>query len=141
MQGLFIFPSSAPSRSGFTRGITNSGKFSSLRLFINQVLRLSAYSKREAKLAEKIKCLTNILNAFGNAKTLLSPNASRHRRFLELHFNDRGRIASAKVLLYALNNSRLIRLTHEERVFPRVLSASSWCRQRRTGSIQSRGPF
>jgi len=86
-------------------------------LFINQVLRLSAHSKREAKLAEQIKCLTNVLDSFGNAKTLMSPNASRHGRYLELHFNDHGRIASAKVLPYALDKSRLTRLTHEERSF------------------------
>lgn len=47
----------------------------------------------------------------------MNPNASRHGRYLELHFNERGRIASSKVLTYALDKSRLNRLTHEERSF------------------------
>jgi chitin synthase len=78
---------------------------------------LSAHSKREAKLAEQIRALTPVLDSFGNAKTLMSPNASRHGRYFELHFNDRGRIAGAKVLAYALDKSRLNRLHHEERSF------------------------
>ena len=58
-----------------------------------------------------------MLDSFGNAKTLLNPNASRHTRYFELHFNPRGRIDSAKVLAFALDKSRLARLTHEERTF------------------------
>ena len=58
-----------------------------------------------------------LLDSFGNSKTLLNANASRHGRWLELHFNERGRIESAKVLAFALDKSRLTRLTHEERTF------------------------
>ena len=80
-------------------------------------MRLSSRSKRETKVADQIKALSTLLDSFGNAKTLLNPNASRHGRYLELHFNDRGRIASAKVLAYGLDKSRLIRLAHEERTY------------------------
>jgi chitin synthase len=44
----------------------------------------------------------------------MSPNASRHVRY---HFNDRGRISSAKVLTYGLDKSCLNRLTHKERSY------------------------
>jgi chitin synthase len=84
---------------------------------VNQVLRLSAHSKREAKLAEQIKALSPLLDSFGNAKTLMNPDASRHGRYFELHFNERGRISGAKVLTYALDKSRLNRLHHEERTY------------------------
>ena len=47
----------------------------------------------------------------------MNPNASRHGRFFELHFNDRGRISGAKVLTYGLDKSRLNRLSHEERTY------------------------
>ncbi|PPQ74695.1 hypothetical protein CVT26_007605 [Gymnopilus dilepis] len=100
-----------------TRGITGSGKSSSLRLFMNQVLRLSTHSKKENKLSEQIKAMHTVLDSFGNAKTLMSPNASRHGRYLELHFNERGRISAAKVLTFGLDKSRLTRLTHEERTY------------------------
>ncbi|KAI0033324.1 glycosyltransferase family 2 protein [Vararia minispora EC-137] len=99
------------------RGITGSGKSFNKDLLVNQILRLSAHSRRESKLAEQIRALTPLLDAFGNSKTLMSPNASRHGRYFELHFNDRGRIAGAKVLAYGLDKSRLNRLHHEERTF------------------------
>ncbi|KIJ69713.1 glycosyltransferase family 2 protein [Hydnomerulius pinastri MD-312] len=105
------------SQSVITRGITGSGKSAGARLLVDQVLRLSAHSKKELKTAAQIKALHTLLDAFGNAKTVMNPNASRHSRYLELHFNDRGRIESAKVLAFALDKSRLTRLAHEERTF------------------------
>ena len=68
-------------------------------------------------MASQVKALHTLLDAFGNAKTASNPNASRHSRYLELHFNDRGRIESAKVLTFALDKSRLSRLAFEERTF------------------------
>lgn len=47
----------------------------------------------------------------------MNPNASRHSRYLELHFNERGRISSGKALAYTLDRSRLTRLSHEERSY------------------------
>ncbi|KAG9317940.1 glycosyltransferase family 2 protein [Chiua virens] len=105
------------SQSLITRGITGSGKTSTLRLLVDQVLRLSSHSKKELRMASQVKALHTLLDAFGNAKTVSNPNASRHNRYLELHFNDRGRIESAKVLPFALDKSRLARLSHEERTY------------------------
>lgn len=98
-------------------GITGSGKTFSLRLLVDQVLRLSSHSKKELRMANQIKALHTLLDAFGNAKTVSNPSASRHSRYLELHFNDRGRIESAKLLAFALDKSRLSRLAYEERTF------------------------
>ena len=84
---------------------------------MDQLLRLSSHTKREHKVSGQIKALHTLLDSFGNSKTLLNANASRHGRWLELHFNERGRIESAKVLAFALDKSRLARLTHEERTF------------------------
>ncbi|PBK94008.1 chitin synthase [Armillaria gallica] len=105
------------SQALLSRGITGAGKSSSIQLFISQILRLSSHSNKEAKIADQIKALGTVLDSFGNAKTLMSPNASRHTRYLELHFNDRGRISSAKVLAFGLDKSRLNRLTQEERSY------------------------
>lgn len=69
-----------------------------------------------------------MLDAFGNAKTLMSPNASRHIRYLELHFTERGRITGAKVLAFGLDKSRLNRLTTEERsyhIFYQILAGAT----------------
>jgi chitin synthase len=74
-------------------------------------------------LAEQIKALETVLDSFGNAKTLMNPNTSRHGRYVELRFNDRGRISTAKVLMFGLDKTRLIRLTHEERTYLFLTSA------------------
>jgi chitin synthase len=100
------------SQSIVTRGITGSAKSASCRLLVNQLLRLSSHSKREIKVADQINALIPLLDAFGNAKTPINPNASRHTRYLELHFNDRGRISSDKVPTYGLDKSHLNRLSH-----------------------------
>ncbi|KAI0677685.1 chitin synthase [Trametes maxima] len=105
------------SQSIVFRGITAAGKTASSQLLVNQILRLSAHSKKEARLADQIKSLSTLLDSFGNAKTLINPNASRHSRYLELHFNDRGRIQAAKVLTFGLDKSRLSRLSFEERTY------------------------
>ncbi|KAF8432942.1 glycosyltransferase family 2 protein [Boletus edulis BED1] len=116
-QVYLIMRRTRQSQSVITRGITGSGKSSSLRLLVDQVLRLSSHSKKELKVASQVKALHTLLDAFGNAKTVSNPNASRHSRYLELHFNVRGRIESAKVLAFALDKSRIGRLAHEERTF------------------------
>ena len=88
-----------------------------MQLFLQQLLRLSSHSKREVKVADQVRAMYTVLDSFGNAKPLLSANASRHGRYTELHFNDRGRITGAQVLTYGLDKSRLTRLHHEERTF------------------------
>ncbi|EJD36764.1 hypothetical protein AURDEDRAFT_117013 [Auricularia subglabra TFB-10046 SS5] len=107
----------AQSQSVVFRGITGSGKTFTSRLLTNQLLRLSSHSKKDARVSEQVKALNVVLDSFGNAKTFASPSASRHGRWTELHFNDRGRIAGAQVLTWGLDKSRLVRLHHEERTF------------------------
>ena len=111
------FPCKARPHEFFGRGITGSGKTSSSQLVLNQVLKLSSHSRKEARIAEQIRSLYPLLDSFGNAKTLMNPNASRHGRYLELHFNDKGRISGGKILTYALEKSRLNKLSHEERTY------------------------
>jgi len=44
-------------------------------------------------------------------------NVSRHGPWLKLHFSERGRIESAKVLMFTLDKPHLTRLTHEKHKF------------------------
>ena len=112
----------------FFSGISGSGKTASITLLVDQILRLSAHSKREGKIAEQIKAFSLVLESFGNAKTPTNPNTSRYTRFTELHFNDRGRIRAARILAFGLDKSRLTRLSLEERsyhVFYQLLSGAT----------------
>ncbi|CAK5267523.1 unnamed protein product [Mycena citricolor] len=99
------------------RGITASGKSASLRLLSSQLLRLSTHSRKEAKLADQLRALTTLVDSFANAKTQANPDASRHSKLVEMHFNERGRFAGAKCLLFGLDKSRLVKLGHEERTY------------------------
>ncbi|KAJ7618983.1 glycosyltransferase family 2 protein [Mycena polygramma] len=99
------------------RGVTASGKSASMRLLASQLLRLSTHSRKEAKLADQFRALSTLLDSFGNTKTQTNPDASRHSKLLELHFNERGRFAGAKCLLFGLDKSRLTRLAQEERTY------------------------
>ncbi|KAF8312672.1 chitin synthase [Clavulina sp. PMI_390] len=105
------------SQSIVFRGLTGSGKSHNARLLSAQLLRLSAHSKKEARLAEQIRAFETVLEAFGHAKTVRNPSASRFSRYTELHYNDKGRIVAAQVLTSALDKSRLQRLSHDERSF------------------------
>ncbi|KAJ7114120.1 chitin synthase [Mycena epipterygia] len=107
----------AESQLVVARGVTASGKSASMRLLTDQLLRLSSHSRKEAKLADQLRAMTTVLDSFGNAKTQSNPDASRHSKLLELHFNDRGRFAGAKCLLFGLDKSRLAKLGHEERTY------------------------
>lgn len=116
------------SQAVIARGISGSGKTTTTTLLVDQILRLSAHSKREGKIAEQIKAFSLLLESFGNAKTPTNPNASRHTRYTELHFNDRGRISAAKVLAFGLDKSRLTRLSFDERsyhVFYQLLAGAT----------------
>ncbi|GLB34323.1 putative TRAFAC class myosin-kinesin ATPase superfamily, myosin family protein [Lyophyllum shimeji] len=75
---------------------------------------------------------------------LRSPNKLRPSVWYltpSLHFNERGRISSSKVLTYGLDKSRLNRLTHEERSYHVFYPASCWRNHRRAGPPQPRRPF
>ncbi|PWN53759.1 hypothetical protein IE53DRAFT_108130 [Violaceomyces palustris] len=109
---------SGESQAVIFNGSTDSGKTFTSRLFTSQLLRLSsASSKRELKLAEQVRSLETLLNSFGAAKTKFNGNASRHGRYLELHYNQEGRLSAAKVLTFGLDKHRLNRLLPEERTF------------------------
>ncbi|KAF9059942.1 P-loop containing nucleoside triphosphate hydrolase protein, partial [Rhodocollybia butyracea] len=73
------------SQALLSRNITGSGKTSNLL----------------HKIVEQVNTLGIVLDSFGNLKTIINPNASRHGRYTELHFNERERISDAKVLISA----------------------------------------
>lgn len=56
-----------------------------------------------------------LLEAFGNAKTVRNDNSSRFGKFVEIHFNKKGRISGAAVRTYLLERSRVTQVADPER--------------------------
>ena len=55
------------------------------------------------------------MEAFGNAKTTRNNNSSRFGKFIELHFNDKHKVAGGFVSHYLLEKSRVCIQSKEER--------------------------
>ncbi|CAG8448686.1 13567_t:CDS:10 [Ambispora leptoticha] len=108
---------SAEDQSVIFSGISGSGKTASQSHFLQQLLLLSTHTKKESKIASLIENAQFILEAFGNAQTVQNRNASRFGKYLELQFNERGRIIGAKGLTYALDKSRVTEVPQDERSY------------------------
>ncbi|KFH00513.1 myosin K, partial [Toxoplasma gondii VAND] len=55
-----------------------------------------------------------VLEAFGNAHTVLNANSSRFGKMLLLHFTGRGKLTRASVATYLLANERVVRIPSDE---------------------------
>ncbi|KAF9116313.1 hypothetical protein BGX27_003621 [Mortierella sp. AM989] len=84
---------------------------------MSQLCRLAAHTKKEARVATQLQQAQHILDAFGCCYTRENNNASMFSKFLEIQFNERGRILGGKTLCYLLNTSRVTRIPQDERTF------------------------
>ncbi|KAF8513208.1 glycosyltransferase family 2 protein [Gautieria morchelliformis] len=100
-------------------GETSSGKSENRRLAIKAILELSVSNpgKKGAKLSTQLPSAEFVIESFGNARTLLNPNASRFGKYTELQFTDRGRLCGVKTLDYYLERNRIAGALSGERNF------------------------
>jgi len=68
-------------------------------------------------LEEKIIQLNPLLEAFGNAQTLMNDNSSRFGKFIEIRFNSSAAITGATMKEYLLEKSRIMEQSEGERNF------------------------
>uniref|UniRef100_A0AAR2LA58 Myosin-7 n=1 Tax=Pygocentrus nattereri TaxID=42514 RepID=A0AAR2LA58_PYGNA len=82
-------------------------------------------AQNKGTLEDQIIQANPALEAFGNAKTIRNDNSSRFGKFIRIHFDTRGKLASADIETYLLEKSRVIFQLKAERdyhIFYQILS-------------------
>ncbi|KAJ7322235.1 hypothetical protein JRQ81_018522 [Phrynocephalus forsythii] len=87
-------------------GESGAGKTQSAHLLVQQLTVLGRANNRT--LQEKILQVNNLLEAFGNAGTIINDNSSRFGKYLEMKFTSTGTVVSAQISEYLLEKSRVI---------------------------------
>uniref|UniRef100_A0A672JJL1 Myosin-7-like n=1 Tax=Salarias fasciatus TaxID=181472 RepID=A0A672JJL1_SALFA len=84
-----------------------------------------AAAEKKGTLEDQIIQANPALEAFGNAKTIRNDNSSRFGKFIRIHFDNRGKLASADIETYLLEKSRVTYQLKAERdyhIFYQILS-------------------
>ncbi|KAG2210877.1 hypothetical protein INT47_000031 [Mucor saturninus] len=97
-------------------GDTGSGKSESNYSILSHLVQLSSH-KKESKIQTQVLNVQTILNAFGHS----SSKQSRFGKYMELQFNERGKMIGCKILNYLLEKRKAITLN----IFNIVLNGAS----------------
>ncbi|XP_062596974.1 uncharacterized protein LOC134258441 [Saccostrea cucullata] len=96
-------------------GESGAGKTESTKYMIRHLMRISPSDDQE--LLDKIVQINPLLEAFGNASTIMNANSSRFGKFVELHYTENGRLLGAKIDDYILEKSRVVHRSSGEKNF------------------------
>ncbi|GAB1605132.1 chitin synthase chs-2-like, partial [Argonauta hians] len=97
-------------------GLSGSGKTESTKHMIRHISKQST-SHKQQQLANKITEVNPLLEAFGNAKTIMNDNSSRFGKYLELKFTEDGNLIGAQIQDFLLEKTRVIHQSHKEKNF------------------------
>ncbi|XP_044736982.1 myosin-IIIa-like [Chrysoperla carnea] len=95
------------SQSVVISGESGAGKTLSANLLLKQLVFLS--KGPEGSLENRILEMNPIMEAFGNAKTGINSNSSRFGKYLDLFISDSGKITGARISVYLLEQSRVVK--------------------------------
>uniref|UniRef100_A0A8C4HZA7 non-specific serine/threonine protein kinase n=1 Tax=Dicentrarchus labrax TaxID=13489 RepID=A0A8C4HZA7_DICLA len=96
-------------------GESGAGKTESAHLLVQQLTVLGKANNQT--LQEKILLVNNLVEAFGNACTVINDNSSRFGKYLEMKFTCGGTVVGAQISEYLLEKSRVIHQAVGERNF------------------------
>ena len=113
------------SQSIVISGESGSGKTESSKIVMRYLAMCGEPSGRGSEekrasltltsLADKVLNCNPILEAFGNAKTVMNHNSSRFGKFTRIHFDKRNWLVGADIVTYFLEKSRTVTQAGEER--------------------------
>ncbi|KFV90160.1 Myosin-IIIa, partial [Eurypyga helias] len=96
-------------------GESGAGKTQSAHLLVSQLTVLGKANNRT--LQEKILQVNNLVEAFGNAGTIINDNSSRFGKYLEMKFTCGGTVVGAQISEYLLEKSRVVHQAVGEKNF------------------------
>ncbi|GMN50399.1 hypothetical protein TIFTF001_019550 [Ficus carica] len=104
------------SQSILVSGESGAGKTESTKLLMRYLAYMGGRAAVEGRSVEQQVLESNpVLEAFGNAKTVRNNNSSRFGKFVEIQFDQSGRISGAAVRTYLLERSRVCQVSDPER--------------------------
>ncbi|KAJ6389941.1 hypothetical protein OIU77_024211 [Salix suchowensis] len=105
------------SQSILVSGESGAGKTESTKLLMRYLAYMGGRAAVEGGRTVEQQVLESnpVLEAFGNAKTVRNNNSSRFGKFVEIQFDQGGRISGAAIRTYLLERSRVCQLSDPER--------------------------
>ena len=87
-------------------GESGAGKSETTKHLVNHIVELCKAGKQE--LESRIQQLNPLVEAFGNAKTVMNNNSSRFGKFIEIKFDKTGAVLGAELSEYLLEKARVV---------------------------------
>ncbi|XP_031110719.1 myosin-6-like [Ipomoea triloba] len=104
------------SQSILVSGESGAGKTESTKQLMRYLAYMGGRAATDGRTVEQKVLESNpVLEAFGNAKTVRNNNSSRFGKFVEIQFDQRGRISGAAIRTYLLERSRVCQVSDPER--------------------------
>ncbi|RWW20373.1 hypothetical protein BHE74_00024217 [Ensete ventricosum] len=104
------------SQSILVSGESGAGKTESTKMIMRYLAYMGGRAASEGRTVEQQVLQSNpVLEAFGNAKTVRNNNSSRFGKFVEIQFDQSGRISGAAIRTYLLERSRVCQISDPER--------------------------